>query len=69
MSEKDIVRFSDEMAWVVCHAIIDSDDDELKSISIGQLVKIRDIVSNEANALLSDMSEKNKEITRILNSF
>lgn len=43
-----------ELAWTICNAILDSDENELGDITLKQLVLIRDIILEESNILLRE---------------
>lgn len=67
--EQKINKLAKAIAWTVGNAIVDSGDERLKSIDLGQLIIIRDIVETETKSVISviiDMIEKNKEINEIL---
>ena len=64
--EQKIKKLAKEIAWTVGNAIVDSGDERLKSIDLGQLMIIRDIVEAETKAVINDMIEKNKEINDLL---
>ena len=64
--EQKINKLAKEIAWTVGNAIVDSGDERLKAIDLGQLMTIRDIVETETKAVINDMIEKNKEINEIL---
>ena len=64
--EQKINKLAKEIAWTVGNAIVDSGDERLKSIDLGQLMIIRDSVEAETKAVINDMVEKNKEISEIL---
>jgi len=64
--EQKINKLAKEIAWTVGNAIVDSVDERLKSIDLGQLMTIRDIVEAETKAVINDMIEKNREINEIL---
>ena len=49
-----------EMAWTVSHAIMDSGDKELTSLSLSQLTKIRDIMENEVYEYLTQQIQNGK---------
>lgn len=64
--EQKIKKLAKEIAWTVGNAIVDSGDERLKSIDLGQLMIIRDIIETETKAVINDMIEKDKEIKNIL---
>ena len=64
--EQRINKLAKEIAWAVGNAIVDCGDDRLKSIDLGQLIIIRDIVEMETKSVVSDMIERNKEINDLL---
>ena len=64
--EQKVNKLAKEIAWTVGNAIVDSGDERLKAIDLGQLMIIRDIVETETKAVINDMIEKNKEINEIL---
>lgn len=64
--EQKINKLAKELAWTVGNAIVDSGDERLRSIDLGQLMVIRDIVEAETKAVINDIIEKNKEINEIL---
>ena len=64
--EQKVNKLAKEIAWTVGNAIVDSVDERLKSIDLGQLMTIRDIVEAETKAVINDMIEKNREINEIL---
>ena len=64
--EQKIKKLAKEIAWTVGNAIVDSGDERLKSIDLGQLMIIRDIVETETKAVINDMIERNKEINDLL---
>lgn len=64
--EQKIKKLAKEIAWTVGNAIVDSGDERLKAIDLGQLMIIRDIVETETKAVINDMIEKNNEINEIL---
>jgi hypothetical protein len=64
--EQKISKLAKEIAWTVGNAIVDSGDERLKSIDLGQLMIIRDIVETETKSVINDMIERNKEINEIL---
>ena len=64
--EQKINKLAKEIAWTVGNAIVDSGDERLKSIDLGQLMTIRDIVETETKAVINDMIEKNNEINDLL---
>ena len=47
-----------EIAWAASNAILDGANDELMSITLSQLLAIRDIVEEETKAILNDLNEK-----------
>ena len=49
-----------EIAQAVCAAIMEGDDKELETLSLKQLVKIRDIVENETYEYLKQLKENGK---------
>ena len=65
--EQKINKLAKEIAWTVGNAIVDSGDERLKTIDLGQLMVIRDIVEVETKAVINDMIEKNNEINDLLN--
>lgn len=65
--EQKIDKLAKEIAWTVGNAIVDSGDERLKSIDLGQLMIIRDIIESETKSVINNMIEKNKEINEILN--
>ena len=64
--EQKVNKLAKEIAWTVGNAIVDSGDERLKSIDLGQLMIIRDIVEAETKAVINDMIKKNKEINDLL---
>ena len=52
------MRLANEIAWTSCNAIVDSDDSELTSLTLKQLVKIRDIIETETNAIINNLNER-----------
>ena len=64
--EQKINKLAKEIAWTVGNAIVDSGDERLKAIDLGQLMTIRDIVETETKAVINDMIEKNNEIKDLL---
>ena len=64
--EQKINKLAKEIAWTVGNAIVDSDSERLKSIDLGQLMIIRDIIETETKAVINDMIERNKEINDLL---
>jgi len=66
--EQKIKKLAKEIAWTVGNAIVDNGDDRLKSIDLGQLMIIRDIIETETKAVINDMIERNKEINDLLDS-
>lgn len=64
--EKVITKLAKEIAWTVGNAIVDSGDERLKSIDLGQLMTIRNIIETETKAVINDMIERNKEINDLL---
>lgn len=64
--EQKINKLAKEIAWTVGNAIVDSGDERLKSIDLGQLMTIRDIVEAETKAVINDMIERNREINDLL---
>lgn len=64
--EKVITKLAKEIAWTVGNAIVDSGDERLKSIDLGQLMVIRDIIESETKAIINDMIEKDNEIKDLL---
>ncbi len=64
--EQKINKLAREIAWTVGNAIVDNGDDRLKSIDLGQLMIIRDIIEAETKAVINDMIERNKEINDLL---
>ena len=66
--EQKIKKLAKEIAWTVGNAIVDSGDERLKSIDLGQLMIIRDIIETETKAVINDMIERNKEINDLLDS-
>jgi hypothetical protein len=60
--EQKINKLAREIAWMVGNAIVDSCDERLKSIDLGQLMTIRNIIETETKAVINDMIERNKEI-------
>ena len=65
--EQKINKLAKEIAWTVGNTIVDSGDERLKSIDLGQLMVIRNIVESETKAVINDMIEKNNEINDLLN--
>lgn len=49
-----------EMTWAISHAIMDSGDKELASLSLSQLTKIRDIIENEIYEYLTQQIQNGK---------
>lgn len=66
--EQKINKLAKEIAWTVGNAVVDSGNDRLKAIDLGQLMIIRDIVESETKAVINDMIERNKEINELLDS-
>lgn len=64
--EQKIKKLAKEIAWTVGNAIVDSGDERLKSIDLGQLMIIRDIIETETKAVINDMIERSKEINDLL---
>lgn len=64
--EQKINKLAKKIAWTVGNAIVDSGDERLNSIDLGQLMIIRDIIETETKSVINDMIEKNKEINEIL---
>lgn len=64
--EQKINKLAREIAWTVGNAIVDSGDERLKSIDLGQLMTIRNIIEAETKAVINDMIERNKEINDLL---
>ena len=64
--EQVITKLAKEIAWTVGNAIVDSGDERLKPIDLGQLMIIRDIIETETKAVINDMIERNKEINELL---
>lgn len=64
--EKVITKLAKEIAWSVGNAIIESDSERLKSIDLGQLMIIREIVELETYSVINTMIEKNEEINNLL---
>jgi hypothetical protein len=64
--EQKINKLAREIAWTVGNAIVDSGEERLRTINLGQLMIIRDIVEAETKAVINDMIEKNKEINDLL---
>ena len=64
--EQKIKKLAKEIAWTVGNAIVDSGDERLKSIDLGQLMTIRNIIETETKAVINDMIERNKEINDLL---
>lgn len=64
--EKVITKLAKEIAWSVGNAIIESDSERLKSIDLGQLMIIREIVELETYSVINTMIEKNNDINKIL---
>ena len=64
--EQVITKLAKEIAWTVGNAIVDSGDERLKSIDLGQLMTIRNIIETETKAVINDMIERNKEINDLL---
>lgn len=64
--EQKIKKLAREIAWTVGNAIVDSGDERLKSIDLGQLMTIRNIIETETKAVINDMIERNKEINDLL---
>ena len=64
--EQKINKLAKEIAWTVGNAIVDSGDERLKSIDLGQLMTIRNIIETETKAVINDMIERNKEINDLL---
>jgi hypothetical protein len=64
--EQKINKLAKEIAWTVGNAIVDSGDERLKTIDLGQLMVIRDIVESETKAVINDIIERNKEINDLL---
>lgn len=64
--EQVITKLAKEIAWSVGNAIVDSDSERLKSIDLGQLALIREIVELETYSVINTMIEKNEEINNLL---
>ena len=64
--EQVITKLAKEIAWSVGNAIIESDSERLKSIDLGQLMIIREIVELETYSVINTMIEKNDEINKLL---
>ena len=64
--EQRVNKLAKEIAWTVGNAIVDSGDERLKAIDLGQLMIIRDIIEAETKAVINDMIERNKEINDLL---
>ena len=64
--EKVITKLAKEIAWSVGNAIVESDSERLKSIDLGQLALIREIVELETYSVINTMIEKNEEINNLL---
>jgi len=64
--EQVITKLAKEIAWSVGNAIVDSDSERLKSIDLGQLMIIREIVELETYSVINTMIEKNEEINNLL---
>ena len=64
--EQVITKLAREIAWSVGNAIVESDSERLKSIDLGQLAIIREIVELEAYSVINSMIEKNEEINNLL---
>ena len=64
--EQKVNKLAKEIAWTVGNAIVDSGDERLKAIDLGQLMTIRDIVETETKAVINDMIEKDNEIKDLL---
>ena len=64
--EKVITKLAKEIAWSVGNAIVESDSERLKSIDLGQLAIIREIVELETYSVINTMIEKNEEINNLL---
>ena len=64
--EQVITKLAKEIAWTVGNAIVDSGDERLKSIDLGQLMTIRNIIETETKAVINDIIERNKEINDLL---
>ena len=64
--EKVITKLAREIACSVGNAIVDSDSERLKSIDLGQLAIIREIVELETYSVINTMIEKNEEINNLL---
>ena len=64
--EQVITKLAKEIAWSVGNAIVDSDSERLKSIDLGQLAIIREIVELETYSVINTMIEKNEEINNLL---
>lgn len=66
--EQKINKLAKEIAWSVGNAIVESDSERLKSIDLGQLMIIREIVELEVYSVINTMIEKNKEINDLLDN-
>ena len=64
--EQVITKLAREIALSVGNAIVDSDSERLKSIDLGQLAIIREIVELETYSVINTMIEKNDEINKLL---
>ena len=64
--EKVITKLAKEIAWSAGNAIVESDSEMLKSIDLGQLAIIREIVELEVYSVINTMIEKNEEINNLL---
>lgn len=64
--EQVITKLAREIALSVGNAIVDSDSERLKSIDLGQLAIIREIVELETYSVINSMLEKNNDINKLL---
>lgn len=59
MTKDETKEFARELALTISYRIID--DEELQHITVKQMVKIRDMVEEEAIALIEDFEQKKME--------
>ena len=59
MTKDETKEFARELALTISYRIID--DEKLQDITVKQMVRIRDMVEEEAIALIEDFEQKRKE--------
>lgn len=67
-NQPTISRYSNEVAWAITNAMIDSEDDEIGTITLSCLVKIRRLIEIEVAEQLKEILEKEYEIQKLLNN-